>query len=156
MLEIGIINRAHGLNGEVLVNLLSNVPERLHANMEVFFQNGKAMEKLIIEKVRIHKNRYIVTFEGIATRDAANNLRGTTLLAEPLEKVGDNQLWLHKLVNCEVFDQHGKNHGKVHSLEANPASDLLVLESGALVPSIFVESFQDGIIKINAPEGLLE
>jgi 16S rRNA processing protein RimM len=42
------------------------------------------------------------------------------------------------------------------SVLANPAADLLELESGALVPSNFVVSNADGVIVVDAPEGLFD
>jgi 16S rRNA processing protein RimM len=44
----------------------------------------------------------------------------------------------------------------VCAVEANPASDLLVLEDGALVPVRFVTGFSDGILVVDVPEGLFE
>jgi 16S rRNA processing protein RimM len=42
------------------------------------------------------------------------------------------------------------------SVEANPAHDLLVLESGALVPMVFVVEQSEGRVVIDPPEGLLD
>jgi len=50
----------------------------------------------------------------------------------------------------------GRSHGHVASVEANPASDLLVLESGALVPLVFVVGRELGRLVVDPPAGLLE
>jgi hypothetical protein len=39
---------------------------------------------------------------------------------------------------------------------SNPASDLLELDSGALVPVVFVVEQASGRVTIDPPEGLLE
>ena len=42
-------------------------------------------------------------------------------------------------------------------VEANPASDLLVLDSGALIPLTFVTSVEaNSLIEVDVPEGLFE
>ena len=42
-------------------------------------------------------------------------------------------------------------------MQANPASDLLVLRSGVLVPAVFlVERRADGVVVIDPPEGLAD
>jgi hypothetical protein len=41
-------------------------------------------------------------------------------------------------------------------VEANPASDLLVLSGGALVPLCFVVDRQAGRLTVEVPPGLLE
>lgn len=179
MLVIGTIDNVHGLKGDVVVKLLSNVPERLELGSELFIQRDssqktpekipdeKVLEKITVKSSRKHKKKFVVKFEGIETRELAEELRSLTLFGHPLSSdSSDDNLWLHEIVGCEVFDQNGKSHGKVSGLEINPASDLLVLESGALVPAVFIESYTpndsedsaspSGVIKIHAPSGLLD
>ena len=56
-----------------------------------------------------------------------------------------------------VVDSTGVRRGVVVDVEANPASDLLVLDSGALVPLTFVTSIvANERIEVDAPEGLFE
>ena len=71
--------------------------------------------------------------------------------------VGDGHLDLrvHDLIGATVVDQHGTEHGPVTSVEVNPASDLLVLEGGGLVPLTFVVDHVDGRITVDIPDGLL-
>ena len=58
---------------------------------------------------------------------------------------------------AELFDASGVSHGKVVDVEANPASDILVLDSGALVPLTFVTSVEANVrIDVDVPDGLFE
>jgi 16S rRNA processing protein RimM len=77
-----------------------------------------------------------------------------TLYAEP--KATDGELYVHELIGCTVVDQGGTARGTVTSVEANPASDLLVLDSGALVPARFVTECRDRTVRVEVPEGLFE
>jgi len=43
----------------------------------------------------------------------------------------------------------------VESVQANPASDLLVLDSGALIQVVFMLSHDAGAVLVDLPEGLL-
>jgi 16S rRNA processing protein RimM len=105
----------------------------------------------------VTRQRFIVTFEGVEDRNQAETLRGTVLLGEPLGGDGDDeQLWVHELVGAEVTDRCGKPLGRVTAVEANPASDLLVLEAGGLVPMVFVVEVAPGRVVIDPPEGLLD
>jgi 16S rRNA processing protein RimM len=81
-------------------------------------------------------DRWIVSFAGVTTAQEAEQLRGEVLLAEPLED--KTVLWVHELIGLEVVEVAGRALGTVSAVEANPASDLLVLDSGALVPLRFV------------------
>jgi hypothetical protein len=83
-----------------------------------------------------HQQRFIVTFDAISTRDEAERWRGVVLSAPRLDD--ESVIWIDQLYDAEVFDAQGIRRGVVTGVEANPASDLLVLDSGALVPLTFV------------------
>jgi 16S rRNA processing protein RimM len=76
------------------------------------------------------------------------------IYGEPIED--DEALWIHKLIGSSVLDQDGIDRGVVIEVIENPASDLLSLASGALVPLVFVSRFDAASSKIyiEAPEGL--
>ena len=100
--------------------------------------------------------RFIVQFEGVADRNAADGLRGVDLEAEPIDAPGT--LWVHELVGATVRDAAGTELGRVAAVEANPASDLLVLESGGLIPIRFLTAHDalTGTVEVDIPDGLLD
>jgi 16S rRNA processing protein RimM len=102
-------------------------------------------------------DRYIVQFEDVHDRSAAESLRGAELEAEPLDDVAD-VLWVHELVGATVRDAAGTALGTIASVEANPASDLMVLESGGLIPVRFVTAHDAAArtVDVDIPEGLLD
>ena len=105
------------------------------------------------------RDRYLVLFEGVRDRAGAERLRGADLSAEPLDVPG--AMWVHELVGAQVRDVgsgSGAEVGRVVAVEANPASDLLVLDSGALIPARFIVRHDTAahVIDVEMPEGLLE
>ena len=66
------------------------------------------------------------------------------------------ELWVHELVGSELLDRSGRVLGRVTAVEANPASDLLVLESGHLVPMVFIVEAAAGRVVVDPPAGLLD
>ncbi len=152
LLEVGVVVKPHGIRGDVIVELFTNRPETRVAPGAVLVTDGGFLE---VVSSRPHQGRWIVVFSGVAGRDGAEALRGTTLSAEPLDE--DGALWVHELIGAEVVDLGGRNHGPVVGVEANPASDLLVLGDDRLVPLTFVvERRPDGTVVIDPPAGLLE
>ncbi len=148
LLEIGKILKPHGLSGELIVDLSTNRTERLSPGSVISTQEFK----LNIKTSRPHQKKFIVHFEGIENREKADELRGEPLFAEPIK---DETVWVHELVGAEVIDQKGINRGLVTSVVHNPASDLLELEDGNLVPLNFLTSYKAGeTIFVNTPEGL--
>jgi 16S rRNA processing protein RimM len=65
-------------------------------------------------------------------------------------------LWVHELLGARVVEVDGTERGTVASVEANPASDLLVLDTGALVPLRFVVEHTKDRVVVDTPEGLFE
>lgn len=152
LLEVGTIVKPHGLAGEVIVSFLSDRPERRAVGAT--FQTDRGV--VTIASVSRHQQRWIVKFDAISGRDEAEEWRSTALRAPPLD-TDDGTLWVHELVGCEVTEVSGRTRGIVASVQANPASDLLVLDTGALVPLTFVVGTPtaDSVV-VDVPNGLFE
>ena len=151
-LEVGRIIKAQGLKGQVLVDFWTDrVSERIAPGTELITERGV----LVVKTGAKHQQRYIVSFEGTTTRDQAEALRGLVLSAPGLED--DDAIWIDELFNAEVYDQDGILRGKVKEVEENPASDILILDTGFLVPLAFVVEVEANTrIDIQAPKGLFE
>ena len=150
-LEVGRIGRAHGLRGEVAVTFTSDREDRL-APGSVLYVEQRA---LVVAVARRNTTRWLVTFEGVEDRTAAEVLLGAALTADRLPTDPD-ELWVHDLVGAEVRDTAGMRLGEVIAIEANPASDLLVLDGDRLIPLVFLVEHRPGVIVVNPPAGLWE
>ena len=153
LLEVGRIVKAHGIRGEVIVDLVSNRPEVRLAPGSILSTAGADLEVLTATP---HQGRWIVAFRGLEDRNRAERYRGTVLSAPPLDDDGQDTLWVHELVGAEVVDLSGRPYGPVEAVEANPASDLLVLAGERLVPLVFVVTRTPGRVVIDPPAGLLD
>jgi 16S rRNA processing protein RimM len=148
LLEVGRITKAHGIRGEVIVELVTDRTERVAPG--AVLESGNMT--LVVERSTPHQGRWIVAFQGVGDRDAAEALRGTVLSAPPIDD--PSALWVHDLIGSSVVDAGGVERGRVVSVVANPASDLLELEDGTLVPLRFVTRFAGGVVDVDVPEGL--
>ena len=155
LLEVGTVVRAHGLRGQVVVALTSNRYERVALGSVLESDRGPLeVTAAAPAPAGAGSGRFVVSFRGVEGREAAEALRGTVLRAEPLED--PDVLWVHQLIGCRVVEVGGEARGVVTDVQANPASDLLVLESGALVPLRFVTEHADGVLTVDAPAGLFD
>jgi 16S rRNA processing protein RimM len=155
-LVVGRVARPHGVRGDVVVDLLTDRAERTTAGAALVLVDGR---ELTVERATTHGTwtggtRWIVHFAGVDGRDAAAALAGSDLLAPPLDD--PDELWVHDLVGSEVVDVGGTRRGRVVAVVDNPAHDLLELDSGALVPVVFVRSCRDGVTTVEPPEGLFD
>jgi len=110
---------------------------------------------LQVETSRRHRGRHLVRFVGVTDRSGAEQLQGLIVRAEPMVRPGT--LWVHELVGATVVTVDGRTLGVVEALEENPASDLLVLSGGTLVPLRFVVHFEPGVtVTVEVPTGLVD
>jgi 16S rRNA processing protein RimM len=151
-LLIGRITKAHGLRGEVVVDLLSSEPEVRLAPGAVL-ETGRG--PLTVVSARPHQGKWLVDFEEVGSREAADAVRGVELRGEPLDD--PDALWVHDLVGAEVVETSGVARGPIVAVVPNPADDLLELEGGALVPVTFVVGWDDDRrVVIDPPDGLFD
>lgn len=154
-LEVARITKVHGLRGEVVVDLVSTEPSRLDPGATLERDRGPA---LVVVASRPHQGKWLVAFEGVGTREAAEALRGAVLRAEPIDD--PDALWLDEVIGAAVRTVDGEACGTVVEVHPNPAADLLVLDGGALVPTTFVVGWagEDGDrhLTIDPPPGLLD
>ena len=151
LLEVGRITKAFGLRGEVLVALSSDRTSRLDPGSILETDRGE----LTVVSSAPHQDRWIVQFHGLTDRAAAEGWRGVVLRAEPVAD-DDEALWVHELIGAIVVLVDGTEVGTVTEVLGNPASDLLVLDGGALVPVAFVTEHTAGRVTIDPPEGLFD
>jgi 16S rRNA processing protein RimM len=134
----------------VIVRLTTDRTERVAPAAVLQSKRGP----MTVVSSRPHQRDWIVLFEGVPDRNTAESLRGLKLLAEPLDD--PDALWVHELVGCRVVDVDGTERGTVTAVEVNPASDLLVLDGGGLVPLRFVIERHPGQVVIDPPTGLFD
>lgn len=151
-LEIGRVTRPHGLRGEVVVEPISNRRERFEPGAVHHAEESS----LFVAAARPLKSRWVVAYEGVVDRNAAEDLRGVLLTGDPIDVLDEGEMWAHELVGAEVVDGDGRPRGTVVEVEVNPAHDLLVLDTGALVPVVFVREFDGERVRVDVPEGLLD
>src|SRR3954452_20399352 len=87
MATVGRIARAHGLRGQVIVNPETDFPEeRFQAGAELFIEDGGAARALRVAAMRMHRDRPVVAFDGVATMNDAEALAGRELRV-PIERL---------------------------------------------------------------------
>jgi 16S rRNA processing protein RimM len=152
LLEVGRVGRAHGLRGDVHIVAVSNLAGRFAPGSELYVGE----RKLVVETARAAGSGFVVHFAGVSDRDAAEALRRQTVRAEAVAAAPDGELFVHDLIGSEVRDRAGTRIGRVDAVQANPAHELLVLDSGALVPVVFVVDRSPGVVVVDLPDGLLD
>jgi 16S rRNA processing protein RimM len=166
MAAVGRIARAHGIRGQVIVNLDTDFPEeRFKPGAELFIERGGQVEALTITTVRFHRERPVIGLRGVETMNDAEALAGHELRVPTawLAALPANTFYRHDLVGCRVVTTAGRDVGVVTAVEGTMGGSRLVVAAASgevLVP--FVAEICREIdpggrrIVIDPPEGLVE
>lgn len=163
---VGQIARAHGLRGQVIINVETDFPkERFAPGSELFIQRAGRVEPVTIQTVRFHKGRPVVAFVGIDSIALAESLAGQELRVplDRLTRLPDDVFYRHDLIGCRVEREDGTAVGLVTDVEIGGGGSRLVVDGGAgpmLVPLAreicrLIDLAGKRIV-IDPPEGLLE
>ncbi len=153
LLEVGRFGRPHGLKGEIYVSLSTDRHERLAPGARLW-----SGDWLVVESAKRVADRWIAVLESRHDRSAVESLVNRPIWAEPIDD--PHAVWVHQVIGAAVREVDGTERGRCIAVVANPADDLLELESGALVPARFVSRVEhegDGfVVLVDAPLGLFD
>ena len=166
MAVVGRIARAHGLRGQVIVNVETDFPQsRFRPGAEVFINHAGAVEPLTMTTVRFQHERPVIGLRGVEDMNAASALAGSELRVpvEWLAPLPAGTFYHHDLVGCEVETRAGERIGVVTAVEGDMGGRRLVVETAAgelLVPLAVdicttIDPRHKRIV-IAPPEGFLE
>ena len=131
------ISRAHGIRGDVVLDVRTDEPERRLAPGTELTTSPAAAGPLTVEELRPHSGRLLARFAGVPDRSAAERLRGVYLEAEvdPDERPSDpEEFYDHQLVGLAAVDPQGRALGRVTELVHLPGQDLLAVTTPETVP----------------------
>jgi 16S rRNA processing protein RimM len=164
-LTVARIGRAHGMRGEVAVDLRSDMPDERFAPGAVLRTVPPNAGPLTVERSRGQNGRWFIQFEGVLDRTAAEALRGVELVvdSDDADAAEEDAWYPHQLAGLRVEHVDGRTVGTVLDIEHLPAHDMLVIRepSGtrtlvpfvrAIVPVVDVVG---GRVVLDPPGGLL-
>ncbi|WP_052852050.1 ribosome maturation factor RimM [Streptomyces avicenniae] len=166
-LVVARIGRAHGIKGEVSVELRTDEPELRLAPGSVLATEPGTAGPLTIESGRVHSGRLLLRFAGVTDRTGAEALRNILLLADvdPDELPDDpEEFYDHQLVGLDVVTTAGEPVGAVREVAHLPSQDLLIVvrPGGGEVMIPFVTEIVPEVdvrerrVVVAPPPGLLE
>jgi 16S rRNA processing protein RimM len=165
-LVVGRIAKAHGVGGEVSVDVRTDDPEGRFAIGSTLTTDPAERGPLTVERTRWHSGRLLVRFGSIPDRSAAEALRGTLLVVDSAtsrDSGGVDEFWDHDLIGLVAQTADGRPLGPITDVLHPPGPDVLSIDVGGqdvLVPFVReivpIVDVAAGRVVVDAPEGLLE
>jgi 16S rRNA processing protein RimM len=137
---VGRIGRAHGIRGEVAIDVRTDEPERRFAPASRLIAGDRT---LTVSRTRWHSGRLLAAFAELSDRTAAEVLRGTLLEADvdsdelPSD---DGEYYDRQLIGLSAQRTSGEVLGEIASVVHHGEQDTLVIRTGTgadvLVPFV--------------------
>lgn len=169
-LTVGRVAKAHGIGGEVVVEVRTDDPGARFApgnTLRGKASRGGGERDFVVESAREHGGRLLVRLAGVTDRDAAEALRGTLFVvdSDDLPPIDEPDTYYdHQLEGLHVRTTAGQDVGVVAEVLHTAGGELLAVRRGdggeVLVPFVGAivtsVSLDDAAVEIDPPEGLLD
>ncbi|MFI7066605.1 ribosome maturation factor RimM [Kribbella sp. NPDC050124] len=167
LVTVGRIGRAHGIRGEVGVDVRTDEPDRRFADGATVVTSSKTPRTLTVQTSRWHSGRLLVKFAEVPDRTAAEQLRNLFVQSEVDEDArpeDPDEYYDRDLIGLAVRTADGAEAGEVIDVVHLPSQDLLEIRRpagnavlvplvGELVPELNVEK---GYVVVADRPGLLD
>ncbi len=162
-LAVGKLRRPHGVHGEIIMDVLTDFPERIHQGITLYV--GPDHQPLKLRSLRGHAAGMLVAFDGYHTPEQASELRNQIAYVPAADRppLPVGEYYHHQLIGLKVVDEKGEVLGKVTEILATGATDVYVVrpEMGAeiLIPAadefILDTDLERGMLRVHVAPGLL-
>jgi 16S rRNA processing protein RimM len=161
-LAIGRLRRPHGVRGEVLMDVLTDFPERIKPGTTVYI--GERHEPLQIKSCRWKKPEMLVSFEGYEDREQAGQLRNRLVFvrSEDRPPLPAGEYYHHELIGMRVVGDTGNELGVLTDILQTGANDIYVVKTQddaelllpAIEPVILDIDIEQGVMRVHLLPGL--
>lgn len=162
-MAVGRLRRPHGVRGEMLVEILTDFPERLQPDSVVY--SGEKHTRLTIRSRRHHNDGLLLSFAGIDTPEAVGRLRNQILYVPLSDRppLPEGEYYHHQLVGLAVVDEAGQPLGALTEVMETGANDVYVVATGKgeillpVIPGVVLDvDLSAKTMKVHVPDGLLD
>jgi len=137
---LGFLRRTHGIRGELIMDVLTDFPERLRPNRPVYLGEEHIPHRL--GTVRMANKVMLVSIKGYENPEEAARFRNCHVYVrvDQLPRLPEDSYYYHELIGIHVVDEQGKGLGVLESIIETGANDVYVVRAGdgseVLLPAI--------------------
>lgn len=166
LLAVGKIVKVFGIRGELVVQSMTDNPERFRQLRSVLMGTEPgSVREVQIQEAAVSNRGVRVRIAGIADRTAAERVVGNLLFVdrEHRVRIPRGRFFVHELIGLTVLDEDGHSRGVVKDVLKLPAHDVYVVQHESreyMIPAVkqFIREIdlKQGVLKVNMIEGLAE
>ncbi|HMZ06548.1 MAG TPA: ribosome maturation factor RimM [Anaerolineales bacterium] len=128
-LAIGFLRRPHGVQGELIMDLHTDFPDRIRSGRKVYI--GEGHEAATLGSTRAHGNGMLVKIRGCDSPEAAGRFRNQWVYVKSAEvpPLPDGQYYKYELIGVQVFDENRLSLGTITEIIETGANDVYVVKN---------------------------
>ena len=153
-LVVGKLRAPHGVRGEILMEVITDFPERLQPGVTVLVGEGHQPQRILNR--RTHNKGLLISFEGYTTPETVGALRNALVYVTTADRppLPEGEYYHHQLLGLRVLDDDGQELGRIIQILTSAANDIYVVrgESGS---EILLPAIEEVILEIDLENGLL-
>ncbi len=147
-LAVGRLRRSHGIQGEMIMDILTGFPQRLQAGKVVYL--GDTHEQAELASVRGHDKALIVRLSGVHTPEETAKYRNLVVYvkATELPELPEGEYYHHDLMGLSIVDEAGEVLGTLDQILETGANDVYVVKTPE-GKEILLPATEDVILEVN-------
>jgi 16S rRNA processing protein RimM len=151
-LAVGKLRRPHGLHGEIIMDVLTDFPERLQPGMTLFV--GPDHQPRRLRSLRWHTAALLVAFEGMDTPEQAGEFRNQAAYVPAADRprLPEGEYYHHQMIGLKVVSESGSALGKITEILDTGANDVYVVRA-EMGPEILIPAVDDFVLAVDLERG---
>lgn len=152
-LAIGFLRRPHGVQGEMIMDLHTDFPERIKSGRKVYL--GDKYEAATLGSVREHANGMLIKIRGCDTPEAIGRYRNhwVYVKASEVPSLPEGKVYKYQLVGLNVVDDAGNVLGELIEVLETGANDVYIVKNAD--KEILLPAIPDVILKVDMEAKLI-
>jgi 16S rRNA processing protein RimM len=161
-LTVGFIRRPHGVQGEMVMDLHTDFPERMKSGRKLLV--GEEHQPMTLASARPHQAGLLIRFRGIETPEDAGRFRNQWVYIKSSEapRLPEGKIYQHELIGYHVVEESGKPLGELVEILETGANNVYVIRDEAgheillpAIPDVILETdIPRRIMRVHLLEGL--
>jgi len=161
-LSVGFLRRPHGVQGEIIMDIHTDFPERMKSGRKLFV--GEEHQPMTLTSVRPHQSGLIVKFNGVETPEDAGKFRNQWVFikAKDAPPLPAGQMYQYELIGFKVVDENDNLLGELTEIIETGANDVYIVKDDSgkeillpAIPSVILDvEAGSRLMRVHLLEGL--
>ena len=154
-LVVGKLHRPHGVRGEIVMEVVTDFPERLHTGMVVYV--GEDHQPQHVASLRPHDLVLLISFSGYDTPEDIGRLRNQTVYVRTEDRpaLAEGEYYHHQILGLKVIEENGNALGILTDILETGANDVYIVQPAGGGREILLPAISEVVREIDLEQGTM-